>query len=152
MYVCSSPFILINILPSRFSILPKFKMAADECVVQGSFCLLRGLDQSHLPTILKAVQKLPCMRDQHSDMIYLGTPAHSCESTLPAVKAPSQLLVELYRRHHKLVGSSGGKTILSADSRMVVLQLCLAEHNKQVCCQMALLFLFCFCRGVGLTN
>ena len=96
---------------------------------QSSVFFLSGHSETHLPSVTRSIQKL--MPDQPSEFTYIGTArSYECAPS-PVIKSPSQLLVELYRRRLKPLGT-GGNTILSAESQMAILQLCLAEHNKQV--------------------
>ncbi|XP_033645404.1 PCNA-interacting partner-like isoform X2 [Asterias rubens] len=95
---------------------------------QSSVFFLSGHSETHLPSVTRSIQKL--MPDQPSEFTYIGTArSYECAPS-PVIKSPSQLLVELYRRRLKPLGT-GGNTILSAESQMAILQLCLAEHNKQ---------------------
>ncbi|XP_022089988.1 PCNA-interacting partner-like isoform X2 [Acanthaster planci] len=96
---------------------------------------LTGYDKRQLPQILDAVEKklhcrlvedLPLPFDE--DIIFLVGESELCDAAIP-VKTPSQLLLEVFQRLKPRV--PGCKTILSAESQLVVMQLCLAEHSKE---------------------
>ncbi|XP_038057586.1 PCNA-interacting partner-like isoform X2 [Patiria miniata] len=105
-------------------------MAAECSDVQGSIYHLTGYDRMQLPAILDAVKKLPCMQDLPCDgdkVFVCGRPGQ-CNAAM-TVKSPIQVLVEFYRRLKP--SGPGCKTILSSESQLVVVQLCLAEFSKQ---------------------